>query len=74
VAFARRACPGVSTFGNTGRGIEGRKARSSSGTGPGISNAGLVLVMSHTITQDVLKALEDHVLWLSAFLVVVATL
>ena len=55
-------------------GYMGRKAGSFSGTGPGIRNAALVLVMSHTITQDILKAVEDHVLWLSAFLVVIAAL
>jgi hypothetical protein len=30
-------------------------------------------VMSHAITRELLEAIEDHVLWLAALLVVIAS-
>jgi hypothetical protein len=42
--------------------------------GAGIENAFFIRAMSRAITQDILEAAEDHLLWLSAVLVVIASL
>jgi hypothetical protein len=32
------------------------------------------IAMSHAITREILAAVEDHILWFAAFLVVVASI